>query len=154
MQELRREDGGVREDAATLGVVGLAPSLDRQRYSQYRGDPMHPIVPAIAALLLSATSVYADCLTGPVAGQWSGTGDRTTEPFATTGAPVKMTFTTTSKYGNPQLCYRVRSLDAKLGPGGCAQQEAGETFLYLPAGTYYLEISTSGDYTVTLEQTG
>lgn len=115
---------------------------------------MHRIVIAIAALLMTASSAYADCLTGPVAAQWTGTGDRNTEPFTTTGAPLRMVYTTSSPYGSPQICWRLRKMDSSPGPGGCIQQTEGETFIYTPAGTYYMDIKASGDFSVTLEQTG
>lgn len=116
---------------------------------------MKRIIPAIAALLLSATSIYADCLTGPVAATWTGTGDRNTEPFTTTGAPLRMTYSVGNpRTSYPQICWRMKTMDNKIGPGGCIQQSEGETFIYTPAGTYYMDISASGDFTVTLEQTG
>ena len=109
---------------------------------------------ALTAALLTVTTAYADCFTGPVAAQWTGTGDRNTEPFTTTGSPLRMVYSTGGSHGITQLCWRVRTLSNAAGPGGCTQQSEGETFIYTPAGTYYMEIKAMGDFSVTLEQTG
>lgn len=115
------------------------------------------IAAALMAWLITPAAVSAsDCQPSPsgaLVNQWSGTGDRNTEPFVATGDPMKLTYTTSSPYGHPQLCWRIRGTDGKLGPGGCAQQEAGETFVYLSPGSYWLELKPSGDFSVTLEQT-
>jgi hypothetical protein len=115
---------------------------------------MRRLVIALTAALLAVTPAYADCLTGPVAAQWTGAGDRNTEPFTTTGAPLRMIYTTAGSHGTVQICWRVRKMDSSAGPGGCIQQPEGETFIYVPAGTYYMEIKSMGEFSVTLEQTG
>jgi hypothetical protein len=82
---------------------------------------------------------------------WQGGGARTTEPFVVNGDHWRMAVTMRNSRGSTtQVCVEVRRPPDAYIAGGCNQQDA-TTYVYDGAGTYYLRVSSSDQWTIVVE---
>jgi hypothetical protein len=82
--------------------------------------------------------------------RWQGNGDKNTEPFLIQGGQWRIGYTVRDPRSNtPRLCIAVRTLDAAHVDSGCYRQD-DTTYVYR-RGTFYLDISSADQWTVTVE---
>ena len=85
---------------------------------------------------------------------WSGNSDKTTPPFSISGSQWRINYTVRDpKYSSPQVCVSIRSTDANRyisTGGGCFRQD-GESYVYAGPGMFYLDINSSDEWTVKVE---
>jgi hypothetical protein len=82
--------------------------------------------------------------------RWLGNGDKNTEPFVIQGGQWRITYTVRDPRSNtPRLCIAVRTIEAVHVDSGCYRQD-DTTYVYR-RGTFYLDISSADQWTVTVE---
>jgi hypothetical protein len=82
--------------------------------------------------------------------RWQGNGDKNTEPFGIQGSQWRISYTVRDPRSNtPRLCITVRTTDTVHVDGGCNRQD-DVTYVYR-RGTFYLDISSADQWTVTVE---
>ena len=83
--------------------------------------------------------------------RWQGKGSKVTEPFTVGGRPWRIVFSMRDpSFGNPQVCLVVKRPDGGRVEGNCHRQD-DTTYVYSGAGTFFLEISSMDEWTVTVE---
>lgn len=106
---------------------------------------------AIGAVTTLRPSVGAapPALAAPVlVGSWSGTGDKTTEPITLQGSSARVDITVGTGHAN-QVCAAFKRKDGTHVRGECLQR-SGTTHLYAGPGTYYVQLSVIGPWSMTM----
>jgi hypothetical protein len=85
----------------------------------------------------------------------SGTTSKRGDVFELSGEKARMKYTIEGQYGYISP-YIVEEGDSIQESGGFAEvsmaDQPGETFIVQPAGRYYLDVSATGNWTVTIEE--